>query len=72
MVTGGASGLGRGAVDRLVREGAKVVIADLPSSKGQEAANELGADKAMFVPLDVRLGFSFQQRSPLIVLKLTI
>jgi len=53
LVTGGASGLGRGTVDRLVREGAKVVIADLPTSKGQDAANELGTDKAMFVPLDV-------------------
>ncbi|KAI4498953.1 hypothetical protein M0802_005819 [Mischocyttarus mexicanus] len=52
LVTGGASGLGRATVQRFVREGAKVVIADLPSSKGQELANEL-KDQAVFVPTDV-------------------
>ncbi|XP_015187087.1 PREDICTED: 3-hydroxyacyl-CoA dehydrogenase type-2-like [Polistes dominula] len=52
LITGGASGLGRGTVLRFVREGAKVVIADLPASKGQELADQL-EKKAIFVPTDV-------------------
>ncbi len=42
LVTGGASGLGRGTARRLVDRGAKVVLLDLPSSAGKEAAAELG------------------------------
>ncbi|XP_029054033.1 3-hydroxyacyl-CoA dehydrogenase type-2 isoform X2 [Osmia bicornis bicornis] len=52
LVTGGASGLGLGTVQRFVREGAKVVIADLPTSKGNEVATTLG-DSAVFSPMDV-------------------
>ncbi|KAK2583244.1 hypothetical protein KPH14_009259 [Odynerus spinipes] len=52
LVTGGASGLGRGTVQRFVKQGAKVVIADLPSSKGQELADELRG-QAVFAPTDV-------------------
>ena len=36
LVTGGASGLGKATVERLIREGARVTIVDLPTSKGQE------------------------------------
>ncbi|XP_015125773.1 3-hydroxyacyl-CoA dehydrogenase type-2 [Diachasma alloeum] len=53
LVTGGASGLGRGTVERFVRNGAKVIIADLPVSKGKEVAAELG-ENAVFTPVDVR------------------
>jgi 3-hydroxyacyl-CoA dehydrogenase/3-hydroxy-2-methylbutyryl-CoA dehydrogenase len=52
IVTGGASGLGRGTVERFVREGAKVTLIDLPTSKGSEVAKELGKD-CVFVPADV-------------------
>jgi 3-hydroxyacyl-CoA dehydrogenase / 3-hydroxy-2-methylbutyryl-CoA dehydrogenase len=52
LVTGGASGLGRATVERFVRAGSKVVLGDLPSSQGQQVANELG-DNVVFVPLDV-------------------
>jgi len=51
-VTGGASGLGRATAERLAKQGASVVLADLPSSKGNEVAKELG-DKVVFVPVDV-------------------
>jgi len=53
LVTGGASGLGRGTVERFVRNGAKVVIADLPSSPGGDVVASLGEENATFVPTDV-------------------
>src|SRR5690625_569417 len=42
IVTGGASGLGAGTVRMLVREGAKVVLADVQDDAGEALANELG------------------------------
>jgi len=42
IVTGGASGLGAGTVRMLVREGAKVVLADVQDQAGQALAAELG------------------------------
>ena len=52
VVTGGASGLGLATTKALLDEGAKVVILDLPSSKGDEVAKELG-DAVRFAPADV-------------------
>lgn len=52
IVTGGASGLGRGTVTRLAAAGAHVVIADLPSSPGEAVAKELG-ERVRFIPTDV-------------------
>src|SRR5271170_6252332 len=52
LVTGGASGLGLGTARELVARGAKVVLLDLPSSPGEDAAKELG-DAATFVAADV-------------------
>jgi NAD(P)-dependent dehydrogenase (short-subunit alcohol dehydrogenase family) len=53
VITGAASGLGNATATRLVEAGAKVAILDLPSSRGAEAADELGAGNAIFVPADV-------------------
>lgn len=53
IVTGGASGLGEGSVRMFVREGGKVVIADVQADKGEALAKELGAGKAAFVRCDV-------------------
>ncbi|GAA5210878.1 3-hydroxyacyl-CoA dehydrogenase [Streptomyces thinghirensis] len=52
LVTGGASGLGLATVRRLVADGARVVIVDLPSSDGKAVAAGLGGT-AVFAPADV-------------------
>jgi len=52
IVTGGASGLGLATVRTLHAAGARVVIADLPSSAGKAIVDELG-DGVAFVPTDV-------------------
>ncbi|KAJ9582447.1 hypothetical protein L9F63_015306 [Diploptera punctata] len=52
LVTGGASGLGRATVERLIKLGGRVVLCDLATSKGHEVAKELG-NNVIFVPTDV-------------------
>ncbi len=53
LVSGGGSGLGEATVRRLHAEGAHVVVADLPSSRGEALADELG-EHARFCAADVR------------------
>ncbi|MFC9840455.1 SDR family NAD(P)-dependent oxidoreductase [Rhodococcus sp. NPDC127530] len=50
LVTGGASGLGLATARALLARGAKVIIADLPSSPGKAVAEEFGVT---FVPADI-------------------
>ncbi len=52
LVTGGASGLGLATARRLVAGGARVVLADLPSSDGAAMAREIGHG-TIFAPADV-------------------
>ncbi len=52
IVTGGASGLGRGMVECMVEQGARVVIADVNREAGEALATELGA-AAAFKATDV-------------------
>ncbi|MCV7031833.1 SDR family NAD(P)-dependent oxidoreductase [Mycobacterium sherrisii] len=52
IVTGGASGIGRGLVERFVVEGARVVIADVETEPGEALAASLG-DAALFRETDV-------------------
>ncbi len=52
VVTGGASGIGRGMVERFVAEGARVVIADVEEGLGAQLAAALGPD-ALFRRTDV-------------------
>ncbi|MCW2513175.1 MAG: short-chain dehydrogenase/reductase [Mycobacterium sp.] len=52
IVTGGASGIGRGIVERFVAEGAKVVIADVQDDLGTAVAADAGTD-AYFLHTDV-------------------
>ena len=54
LVSGGASGLGLATARRLVKNGYRVVIADLPSSEGDKVARDLG-ENCIFVPTDVSL-----------------
>jgi len=52
LVTGAASGLGRATAERFAKNGARVVLCDLPSSEGHAVAKSIG-DNALFVPTDV-------------------
>ncbi|CAH2230737.1 jg12029 [Pararge aegeria aegeria] len=44
LVTGGASGLGKATVERLVQNGGKVVILDIQGTRAQELAKTIGED----------------------------
>ncbi|GAB3765930.1 3-hydroxyacyl-CoA dehydrogenase [Microlunatus parietis] len=52
LVTGGASGLGLATARALQAAGAKIVIFDLPSSRGEQVAGELG-EQVRFAAGDV-------------------
>lgn len=52
IVTGGASGFGRGIATRFIAEGAKVIVADISAEAGQAVAQALGGG-AIFQQGDV-------------------
>ena len=56
FITGGASGFGRAAALRFVREGAKVGLLDIAEEGGRATARavEEAGGEALFVPADVR------------------
>jgi NAD(P)-dependent dehydrogenase (short-subunit alcohol dehydrogenase family) len=55
VITGGTGGLGSAIAERLMKAGANVVLADLPTCDGEGAIAALPQDrgKAIFVPVDV-------------------
>lgn len=52
IVTGGASGIGEFTVREMLKQGAKVVIADFNDAGGQKLADELG-ENVSFIHVDV-------------------
>jgi NAD(P)-dependent dehydrogenase (short-subunit alcohol dehydrogenase family) len=52
VITGGSSGIGKGSVREFVKEGAKVVIADIMDDQGEALAAELG-ESAAYIHTDV-------------------
>ena len=54
-MTGGANGIGAETVRRYATHGAKVVIADLPSSArtADALASSLSKHQVIFVPMDI-------------------
>ena len=66
LVTGAASGIGKGTARRFVAEGARCVVVDIQDEPGLEFAHELSPDVAAeddledpwispFVEMDIRL-----------------
>jgi len=55
VVTGGCSGIGRAAADRLIQEGGRIVIVDKDESRGPAVVRELERQggRASFVPADL-------------------
>ena len=55
LITGAASGIGEGCALLLAKEGAKIVVADINDSQGQNVAEKIRQEggKAIFVKLDV-------------------
>ncbi|XP_055473907.1 3-hydroxyacyl-CoA dehydrogenase type-2 [Psammomys obesus] len=52
IITGGTSGLGLATAERLVGQGARAVLLDLPNTGGEAQAKKLG-DSCMFAPANV-------------------
>jgi NAD(P)-dependent dehydrogenase (short-subunit alcohol dehydrogenase family) len=55
LVTGGASGIGRGTAARLLEEGARVAIADVSEAAIEQALEELGRHRVLAVRADITL-----------------
>ncbi|EER99868.1 hypothetical protein BDA96_02G428300 [Sorghum bicolor] len=53
VITGGASGIGKATAAEFVRNGARVIIADVQDDLGHAVATELGADAVRYTRCDV-------------------
>src|SRR3546814_21163558 len=58
LITGAARGLGAAYVRRFVAEGARVLVTDVIDEEGRSLAEEMGADAADLLRLDVSCGES--------------
>ncbi|MBW2623743.1 MAG: glucose 1-dehydrogenase [Deltaproteobacteria bacterium] len=52
VITGGASGIGKASVELFIKEGARVVVADIIDDYGQSLADEMG-ENAVYLHTDV-------------------
>ena len=53
LITGSGRGIGKAFAERYVKEGAKVVIADINFDSAQSTASQIGTAKAIAIHLDV-------------------
>uniref|UniRef100_A0A0D9X2K5 Ketoreductase domain-containing protein n=1 Tax=Leersia perrieri TaxID=77586 RepID=A0A0D9X2K5_9ORYZ len=53
VITGGASGIGKATAEEFVKNGAKVIIADVQDELGHAVAGELGHDAVIYTRCDV-------------------
>jgi NAD(P)-dependent dehydrogenase (short-subunit alcohol dehydrogenase family) len=53
VVTGAANGIGAATTHRLHQEGAKVALLDVDRTGGKVVADQLGAERALFIACDV-------------------
>jgi len=53
LITGAARGIGRAFAEAYLREGARVIIADIDHARASETAMELDRDNALAVQMDV-------------------
>lgn len=60
IVTGGASGFGKGIVEKFIAEGANVMIADINDDAGEALADHLG-DQCTYVHCDVSVDADIAQ-----------
>ena len=51
VITGAARGIGRACAERLLAEGAKVVIADVDSARLHETASAIGAPEKVLAEI---------------------
>jgi NAD(P)-dependent dehydrogenase (short-subunit alcohol dehydrogenase family) len=54
IITGAASGIGRAGARAFAAAGAQVVVADLDEARGRAVVQEIGAERALFQPVDVK------------------
>ena len=63
LITGGATGIGRATALAFAREGARVVVADINPSEGEETVRQIrdGGGQALFVRADVSNGADWER-----------
>src|SRR3954465_489130 len=69
LITGGARGIGRAIAERYVKEGARVVVADVLIGEAEQAAHEIGA-LAKAVGIDVSQRASIENAAKFVAMEI--